>query len=303
MLLKLIKELRWLGKGIVLKRKYYFIDTENVGDSWLRLVKKLKKKDRIITFYTENHSKCLEEFLVRQVNNPKIIWLECAVGNNALDYQLIGALAYMIAKHPKASYCIFSNDKGYQKTVEFWQSRGIQMNQKYPDQKKKRDKKEKKKHKQAKKMKAKNQKKMFMQKQNMYENQTKLTEEQYVSEIAKSIPFSNLNGWYCALTVILGQKSGREWYQKIRRDELMREDFSRNFTGDFDERCINIVTLALYAHDLDTDKAKNIYEIIRAHHYRDLNAIKMDFDKIPELKTQIKYYRVLRPLIALLKDL
>ncbi len=298
-----------------MKRKYYFIDTENVGDSWLKLVKKLKKKDRIITFYTENHSKCLEEFLVRQVNNPKIIWLECAVGNNALDYQLLGVLAYMIAKHPKASYCIYSNDKGYQKTVAFWQSRGIQMKQKFPeqkylDQKKKRDKKQKKKHKQSKKTKAKNQTKLFMQKQSMYldacdykGNQTKLTEEQYVSEIAKSIPFSNLNGWYCALTVILGQKSGREWYQKIRRDVLMREDFSKHFTGNSDERCVNIVTLALYAHDLDTDKAKNIYEIIRAHHYKDLNAIKMDFDKIPELKTQTKYYRVLRPLVALLKDL
>ncbi len=298
-----------------MKRKYYFIDTENVGDSWLKLVKKLKKKDRIITFYTENHSKCLEEFLVRQVNNPKIIWLECAVGNNALDYQLLGVLAYMIAKHPKASYCIYSNDKGYQKTVAFWQSRGIQMKQKFPeqkylDQKKKRDKKQKKKHKQSKKTKAKNQTKLFMQKQSMYldacdykGNQTKLTEEQYVFEIAKSIPFSNLNGWYCALTVILGQKSGREWYQKIRRDVLMREDFSKHFTGNSDERCVNIVTLALYAHDLDTDKAKNIYEIIRAHHYKDLNAIKMDFDKIPELKTQTKYYRVLRPLVALLKDL
>lgn len=298
-----------------MKRKYYFIDTENVGDSWLKLVKKLKKKDRIITFYTENHSKCLEEFLVRQVNNPKIIWLECAVGNNALDYQLLGVLAYMIAKHPKASYCIYSNDKGYQKTVAFWQSRGIQMKQKFPeqkylDQKKKRDKKQKKKHKQSKKTKAKNQTKLFMQKQSMYldacdykGNQTKLTEEQYVSEIAKSIPFSNLNGWYCALTVILGQKSGREWYQKIRRDVLMREDFSKHFTGNSDERCVNIVTLALYAHDLDTDKAKNIYEIIRAHHYKDLNAIKMDFDKIPELKTQTNYYRVLRPLVALLKDL
>ena len=298
-----------------MKRKYYFIDTENVGDSWLKLVKKLKKKDRIITFYTENHSKCLEEFLVRQVNNPKIIWLECAVGNNALDYQLLGVLAYMIAKHPKASYCIYSNDKGYQKTVAFWQSRGIQMKQKFPeqkylDQKKKRDKKQKKKHKQSKKTKAKNQTKLFMHKQSMYldacdykGNQTKLTEEQYVSEIAKSIPFSNLNGWYCALTVILGQKSGREWYQKIRRDVLIREDFSKHFTGNSDERCVNIVTLALYAHDLDTDKAKNIYEIIRAHHYKDLNAIKMDFDKIPELKTQTKYYRVLRPLVALLKDL
>jgi len=35
------------------------------------------------------------------------------MGNNALDYQLIGVLSYLIAKHPKALFCIYSNDKNY----------------------------------------------------------------------------------------------------------------------------------------------------------------------------------------------
>ncbi len=36
--------------------------------------------------------------------------------------------------------------------------------------------------------------------------QGKLTEEQYVTEIAKSVPVSNLGGWYQALVAILGQE-------------------------------------------------------------------------------------------------
>ncbi len=60
-------------RTIILKRRYYFIDTENVGDKWFGLLDKCKKKDRIITFYTENHSKRLEDFLIRQVNNPRVI--------------------------------------------------------------------------------------------------------------------------------------------------------------------------------------------------------------------------------------
>jgi len=140
-------------KGIItLKRKYYLIDTENVGDKWYGLLDKVKKKDKIVTFYTENHSKRLEEFLLKHVNNSQIIWLECTVGNNALDYQLVGVLAYLIVKHPKASFCIYSNDKGYQKSVDFWQSRGVRISQKGLDEKKK----EKKKNKQHKKKKVRN---------------------------------------------------------------------------------------------------------------------------------------------------
>ena len=89
--------------------------------------KKIRGKDRIITFYTQHHSKHLEEFLAKQVHNPKILWLECAAGNNALDYQLMGVLSYLIAKHPKASFCIYSNDKDYQPVIDFWKSRGIKI--------------------------------------------------------------------------------------------------------------------------------------------------------------------------------
>lgn len=113
-----------------MNRKYYLVDTENVGDRWFGLLQKVKKKDRIILFYTKYHSKHLEECLIKQVHNPRMVWLECAAGNNALDYQLMGVLAYLIAKHPESLFYIYSNDKDYQTAIDFWQSRGIKVCQK-----------------------------------------------------------------------------------------------------------------------------------------------------------------------------
>lgn len=297
----------------ILKRKYYFIDTENVGDKWFGLLDKCKKKDRIITFYTENHSKRLEDFLLRQVNHPRVIWLECTPGNNALDYQLIGVLAYLIAKHPRASFCIYSNDKGYQKTVDFWKNRGIQICRKCTTQKKRADKKENKKDRKSKKnllsdtgaqIQAQNEVKKQVQNHKKKEAiSVSLTEEQYVDKIAECIPLSNLNAWYCALTVILGQKTGREWYLKIRGDAQMRESLSGYFKGDKRKRGICLIALALCAYRLDTDKAPDAYRIIISHHCQNLSAIKTDFDQMTENPVQKNYYKVLRPFITLLRDL
>lgn len=292
----------------ILKRRYYFIDTENVGDKWFGLLDKCKKKDRIITFYTENHSKRLEDFLIRQVNNPRVIWLECTPGNNALDYQLIGVLAYLVAKHPKAAFCIYSNDKGYQKTVDFWNNRGIQICQRSPNQKKKAVKKGKKKEKKSKKnlipdITVQNyMKKDLTETCVPTENPLPVTAEQYVDSIAECIPISNLNGWYCALTVLLGQETGREWYQKIRQDAQMREILSGYFHGDKRKRSIRLITLTLHAYQLDTNKAQDAYHIIASHRCQNLGAIKIDFDKLTDHPSQQNYYKVLRPLIALLRD-
>lgn len=275
-------------KGIItLKRKYYLIDTENVGDKWYSLLDKVKKKDKIVTFYTENHSKRLEEFLLKHVNNSQIIWLECTVGNNALDYQLVGVLAYLIVKHPKASFCIYSHDKGYQKTVDFWQNRGVRISQKGLAGKKK----EKKKNKPEKKKKG------------AQDVQKTFTEEQYLIEIAKSIPITNLNAWYCALTVILGQQKGRNWYQKIRSDQKLCDRLAQYCAGDHSERGIRLTSLVLCAAKLDTSQAEPIYKMIQSHDRKDLHMIKTQLDRMLGKKGQNPYYKAVRPVVLLLKDL
>ena len=280
------------------------IDTENVGNRWFDMPKKIRRKDRIITFYTEHHSKNLEEFLMKQVYNPKILWLECATGNNALDYQLIGVLSYLIAKHPKASFCIYSNDKDYHATVDFWKSRGIKISQKgFEITNKKKAKKQKTKKGKNKEVKISPPKKVIpaaVTREGIV-GQGKLTEEQYVTEIAKSVPVSNLGGWYQALTAVFGQEKGRDWYLKIRDDAELQANLSKYCMGDEYSRGVNLIAAVLNLHDMDVTKAEDAYRIIQSHNRKNLKAIRADFEKKFGKKPQQGYFKVLRPLIRVIK--
>ncbi len=314
-----------------MKRKYYLVDTENVGDKWFGLLDKINKKDRIVTFYTENHSKRLREFLLRQVNNSQIIWLECAVGNNALDYQLIGVLGYLIVKHPKASFCIYSNDKGYEKTVEFWESRGIRISLKGSEQKKKAKKSEKKLEKSSVKKSEKSTEKNTVKKKEkkkgkqpaatqpchtdeqtyhsaspgLVEQNGELSAEQYVTEISRCIPLSNMVGWYCALTVVLGQSAGKIWYNKIKNNEQIKQELSKNCIADSYSRGVSLTTLVLRANNLDTGMGEAAFKIIQAHTPKDLTKIKAGLDTMLGQPPQNKnhYYKALRPMVSLLHKL
>lgn len=287
-----------------LSRKYYLIDTENVGNRWFDMPKKIRRKDRIITFYTQHHSKHLEEFLAKQIHNPKILWLECAAGNNALDYQLMGVLSYLIAKHPKASFCIYSNDKDYQSAIDFWKNRGIKICQKgFEITNKKKAKKKKAKKGQNKKLKISPPEKVIPAAVNREEiiGQGKLTEEQYVTEIARSVPVSDLGGWYQALVAILGQGKGRDWYLKIREDSELQATLSKYCTGDEYFRGVNLVATVLNLHDLDVTRAEEAYKIIQSHNRKNLKAIRADFDNKFGKKPQQRYFKVLRPLFRVIK--
>lgn len=262
-----------MGKA---KRKYYLIDTENVGDRWLGLPGKLKRKEKIITFYTENHSKHMEKFFMDHAHNPKIQWLECAAGSNALDYQLIGVLSYLIAQHPKAAFCIFSNDKGYQATVDFWKSHSIDITQKIYEVKDKKKSKKKK----GKKKKANEGKNMAARAPSAAgaPGATR-PEEQYALEVARSLPASDLNSWYNVMTMLLGQEAGREWYRTFRQDAQLRKRLSQYCVGDSNTRSVKLVETIFRRFGFDVSHAKASYEIIQSHGFKNLSAIKVGFDK------------------------
>ncbi len=293
-----------------MKRKYYLVDTENVGDRWLDLLHKIKKKDRIITFYTEYHSKHLSEYLTKQVHNPRMVWLECTAGNNALDYQLMGVLSYLIAKHPRSTFYIYSNDRDYQAAIDFWQSRGMAVCRKgfsVESGKKVKKKKGKKKKEQKEKKQVtfvQTSAKAVVESACTLEKsgQKKLTEDQYVVEIAKSVPVTDLGGWYQTLIAVLGQKNGRNWYLKIRDDTEWKEKLSKYYIQDEHERWVNLVAMILGIHNLDVTRAEEAYKIIRSHNRKNIKAIRADFDKRFGNKPPQKYFKVLRPLIWVIKE-
>lgn len=282
-----------------MSRKYYLIDTENVGNRWLDMPHKIRRKDRIVTFYTENHSKHLEKFLSKQVHNPSILWLECATGENALDYQLMGVLSYLITKHPKAAFCIYSNDKDYHDAIAFWKSRGIKICQKGFKIKKKAKKKKSKSGQNSKTKKS----SLSVSLESVKTSVPKLTEEQYMAEISKALPVSNLTGWHQALTAVFGQKKGHDWYLRLKDDAQLQAGLSANCTADADARGISLVATVLNRHGLDAANAEEAYKTIRSHNPKNLNAIKIDFDKKFGNTPPQKYYKVLRPLFRTLKEI
>ncbi|MDO4166786.1 MAG: PIN domain-containing protein [Eubacteriales bacterium] len=107
-------------------KKFYLVDTENVGSVWVDLLPTLGKQDHLLLFYTVNSSGISYEDLLRLVGQEqKYEMIQCFTGRNGLDFQLVSYLGYLIKSNGKAEYVIISNDNGYDAVVRFWEARDI----------------------------------------------------------------------------------------------------------------------------------------------------------------------------------
>lgn len=91
----------------------YLIDFENVHSDGLKGIEQLGKKDKCYIFYSE-HAGVLTFNMHKRITESKadIFYVEAQVGmKNALDFQLVSYLGYMIREAPEEDYCIISNDK------------------------------------------------------------------------------------------------------------------------------------------------------------------------------------------------
>lgn len=314
----------------MMKRRYYLIDSENVGDRWIDLIPDLESGDILVVFYTKNHSKLLGECYLKQRYNKQIRWVECVVGNNALDQQLTGVLSYLIATHGEAGYAIYSNDKGYNSVIDFWKQRGLDIDMVGFDTEKKKDKdlKDKgtalapsagKKRKTAAKADkraanglaaddpAEERPKEALRTEEELSQRIRhldeLTEEQIILEIAKVVPTENMSGWYVVLVSLFGQEAGRAHYIRLKDDEERKRGLSHYLLPDVHKRNVHLIAM-LYQHEhLDTAMAEVAYKIIKAHNRKNKKAIRADFDKQFGKKTteQVQYYKVVKPILEILK--
>jgi len=269
---------------------------------------KMGKKKRAVVFYTEHHTKLMEEYMSRHIHDPKVRWLECMSGSNALDYQLIGVLSYLVAKHPGDLFYIYSDDGDYKKAINFWKSRGISISQKNTnglhskeDKKKKKKKKKKKQDKQDKK--EVQQDKAVQQQDKTKDTVTasiagtpshkKIKEEQYIERIAQSVKVSDLSLWHRILTAIYGQQKGRDLYLEFKTDAQLKEKLVKCYNQDKKSRGTNLLAIALEVNGMDATKATEAYNIINSN--KDLNSIKNAFDKKLGKDVQQTYYSVLKP--------
>lgn len=107
----------------------YLIDYENVKLAGLKGIENLTEDDVVYLFYSEN-ANTLTFSMHRKINSCKAHFnlTEVKTGKaNALDFQLVTYLGYLIAMSPKHAYYIVSQDKGFKSACTFWQDRGVNV--------------------------------------------------------------------------------------------------------------------------------------------------------------------------------
>lgn len=107
----------------------YMIDYENVKTGGLNGISRLTETDRVIIFYSENANRLTFDLHQRlMASTAQIEYREVSVGgHNALDFQLVTYLGFLIAQEPNGQYLIISNDRGFEYVVNFWRKDGLSI--------------------------------------------------------------------------------------------------------------------------------------------------------------------------------
>ena len=121
--------------------RHFLVDSENVNDNWLMLFDLADEDDEIVVFYTKKSPHMSYMSVIRLIENNKINirFEECYEGTNALDFQLVSYMGYLMgcggacsenecdaasAETGADEYIIMSNDTGYDPAVRFWKDKG-----------------------------------------------------------------------------------------------------------------------------------------------------------------------------------
>ncbi len=103
--------------------RLFLIDYENVNSAGLHGIGQATAEDRIILFYSHAANTLSFEIMDEMMDAeilPERVCLE-QTGKNALDFQLVTFLGYLIAKEKADEYYIISRDAGYQSAITFCQ--------------------------------------------------------------------------------------------------------------------------------------------------------------------------------------
>ena len=116
---------------MVIKIKHYLVDSENVNDNWLMLLELADEKDEMIIFYTKNSPHMSYSSVIKLLQQRRTLQFEeCYEGQNALDFQLISYLGYLIGKDEDktSEFIVMSNDTGFDPAVRYWKQKGFLVN-------------------------------------------------------------------------------------------------------------------------------------------------------------------------------
>lgn len=114
--------------------RIYFLDTENIGAAWIDAVLRDEEVGEVVIFYTKNSQPVPLTALPKLGGIwPKLTFVECYIGQNALDFQLATELGYRVAGAPEDEYVILTRDAGYDAIVKYWKQKNVSVTRRTPD--------------------------------------------------------------------------------------------------------------------------------------------------------------------------
>ena len=107
-------------------KRIYLVDSENVGDIWVPLLVASQPDEEVIVFYTQKSPHMnYENVRLLKETEKEAEFIKCFEGSNALDFQLVTQLGYMLCENQENSYVIVSNDTGFDAAVRYWKQRNM----------------------------------------------------------------------------------------------------------------------------------------------------------------------------------
>ena len=107
-------------------KRIYLVDSENVGDIWVPLLVASQPDEEVIVFYTQKSPHMnYENVRLLKETDKEAKFIKCFEGSNALDFQLVTQLGYLLCENQENSYVIISNDTGFDAAVRYWKQRNM----------------------------------------------------------------------------------------------------------------------------------------------------------------------------------
>lgn len=107
-------------------KRIYLVDSENVGNIWVPLLVASQPDEEVIVFYTQKSPHMnYENVRLLKETEKEAEFIKCFEGSNALDFQLVTQLGYLLCENQENSYVIVSNDTGFDAAVRYWKQRNM----------------------------------------------------------------------------------------------------------------------------------------------------------------------------------
>lgn len=107
---------------------HYLIDSENLKRDWMISILSHSSNCHYHIFFTKNSPPMpLDVVKAMMEKASHLDFITCCTGPNALDFQLVSWMGYMLGTNPNDHYIIVSGDTGFDSVIHFWKERGISI--------------------------------------------------------------------------------------------------------------------------------------------------------------------------------